>query len=165
MRKTLKVIFTSNYWSLFKNNCFEICFEKKTKESVVGTFKNISTVGAHYWYTKGAFARLCQQFLKKLKLYKKLRLETVHYMFPSKFICDHLQISSTYKSIFTTAISHWTTTKSITGVTSFGNAPCSIKCPYFNTIILSTLKNCNWLKKVCAYSAIDHVLLSFGIFF
>ena len=37
----------------------EICFEKKTKESVVGTFKNTCTVTVHSWYIKDAFAGYC----------------------------------------------------------------------------------------------------------
>ena len=37
----------------------EICFEKKTKESVVGTFKNICTVTVHWWYIKVAFVGFC----------------------------------------------------------------------------------------------------------
>ena len=36
----------------------EICFEKKTKESVVGTFKNVYTVGVHCWYIKDALANI-----------------------------------------------------------------------------------------------------------
>ena len=52
-------------------------------------------------------------------------------------------IHNTYESIFVTGISHWTTAssvKSISGVIFSGNAPGSIKWPYFDTIILSTLK-------------------------
>ena len=43
----------------------EKCFEKKTKESVVETFRDISTVGVHCWYIKYSFAGACQQTLKK----------------------------------------------------------------------------------------------------
>ena len=39
-----------------KTAVLEECFEKKTKESVVGTFKNICTVAVHYWDIKDAFA-------------------------------------------------------------------------------------------------------------
>ena len=30
--------------------CIEIGFEMKTKESIVGTFENVSAIGVHYWY-------------------------------------------------------------------------------------------------------------------
>ena len=39
----------------------EICSEKNTRESVVGTFKNICTVAVHCWYIKDAFVGFCQQ--------------------------------------------------------------------------------------------------------
>ena len=35
------------------------CFEKKQKEFVVETFKNVSTVGVHCWCIKDAFAEFC----------------------------------------------------------------------------------------------------------
>ena len=38
----------------------ETCFEKKTKESVVGTLENICTVAVHCCIKDG-FARFCQQ--------------------------------------------------------------------------------------------------------
>ena len=41
---------------LSKKTFVEICFGKKTKESVVGTFKSICTVVVHCWYIKDAFA-------------------------------------------------------------------------------------------------------------
>ena len=44
---------------------FEICFEKKTSKSVVGTLKNICTGVVHYWYIKVAFAGFCQQIFEK----------------------------------------------------------------------------------------------------
>ena len=57
----------------------EICSEKNTRESEVGTFENICTVAVHCWYIKDAFAGFCQQiFLKKIsegilgKIYQKL---------------------------------------------------------------------------------------------
>ena len=57
MGKTLKNLFTSNYWCLCQTSCpLNICFEKKSRESVVENFKNITTVGVHYWYVKDAFA-------------------------------------------------------------------------------------------------------------
>ena len=37
----------------------EIYSEKKTRESVVGTFKNISAVEVHCWYIKEVFSDLC----------------------------------------------------------------------------------------------------------
>ena len=39
----------------------EICSDKNTGESVVGTFKNICTVAVHYWYIKDVFAGFYQQ--------------------------------------------------------------------------------------------------------
>ena len=41
--------------------CFEISIEKKTKEHVVGTFKNT----VNRWYKKDAFAGFCQQIFEK----------------------------------------------------------------------------------------------------
>ena len=41
---------------LSKKTIVEICFGKKTKQSVVGTFKSICTVVVHCWYIKDAFA-------------------------------------------------------------------------------------------------------------
>ena len=43
----------------------EIYSEKKTRESVVGTFKNISEVAVHCWYIKDAFAEFCQQIFEQ----------------------------------------------------------------------------------------------------
>ena len=43
----------------------EIYSEKKTRESVVGTFKNISTVAVHCWYIKDVFAEFCQQIFEQ----------------------------------------------------------------------------------------------------
>ena len=39
--------------------------EKKTKESVVGTFKNTVAVAVHCWYIKDAFAGFCQQIFEE----------------------------------------------------------------------------------------------------
>ena len=43
----------------------EICCEKNTRESVVGTFKNIRTVAVHFSNIKDAFAGFCQQISEK----------------------------------------------------------------------------------------------------
>ena len=43
----------------------EICSDKNTRESVVGTFKNTCTVAVHCWYIKDAFEGFCQQIFKK----------------------------------------------------------------------------------------------------
>ena len=43
----------------------EIRFEKKSKESIVGTFKNICTVAVHGWYIKDALQDFANKFLKK----------------------------------------------------------------------------------------------------
>ena len=48
-----------------KTAVLEECFEKKTKESVVGTFKNICTVAVHYWDIKDAFAGFWHTHTKK----------------------------------------------------------------------------------------------------
>ena len=45
-----------------KKTVLEICFGTKTKESLVGTFKNICTVVVHYWYIKDAFADAFESF-------------------------------------------------------------------------------------------------------
>ena len=43
----------------------EIYSKKKTRESVVGTLKNISAVVVHCWYIKEAFAEFCQQMFEQ----------------------------------------------------------------------------------------------------
>ena len=43
----------------------EICSEKKSKESVAGTFKSTCTVAVHYWYMKGTFGGFCQNVFEK----------------------------------------------------------------------------------------------------
>ena len=48
----------------------EICFETKTKQFVVGTFKNICTLEVHCWYTKDAFAGFVNKFWNK-KYFKR----------------------------------------------------------------------------------------------
>ena len=42
-----------------KTAVLEICPEKSSRESVVGTFKNKRTVAVDCLYIKDAFARLC----------------------------------------------------------------------------------------------------------
>ena len=44
---------------------FETYSRKKTRESVAGTFKNISTVAVHCWYIKDVFAEFCQQIFEQ----------------------------------------------------------------------------------------------------
>ena len=43
----------------------EIRFEKKSKESIAGTFKNICTVAVHGWCIKDALQDFVNKFLKK----------------------------------------------------------------------------------------------------
>ena len=43
----------------------DICFGKKTRESVLGTFRNICTVAVYSWYIKDASVGFCQQIFKK----------------------------------------------------------------------------------------------------
>ena len=43
----------------------EIYSWNKTRQSVVGTFKNISTVAVLCWYIKDAFAEFCQQIFEQ----------------------------------------------------------------------------------------------------
>ena len=111
------------------------------------------------------------QLLKKRKLYTKLGPETLQntpIIICIKIHLHHLQITSTYKDIFTTGISNWTTAssvKSIWGITLSVNVSGNIKSPYFDAIISPTLKNCKWLKKLFAASANDHVIQSFEVFF
>ena len=45
----------------------EICSDKNTKESVVGTFKNICTMAVHCWYIKDAFVRFWPQIFKQIQ--------------------------------------------------------------------------------------------------
>ena len=106
------------------------------------------------------------QLLKNLKLCTKLGPKTIHkyshqnllwsfvdYQLLQKYFCN-------WNINYTTASS----VKSISGVTLSENAPGSIKCLHFDTIILPTLKICKLLKKLCAASANDHVLQSFEFF-
>ena len=60
MEKTLINLFTSKYWCFCQNGCsWSNCFEKKPKETVVGTFNNISKVGVDCWCIKDTFAGFC----------------------------------------------------------------------------------------------------------
>ena len=43
----------------------EICSDKNTGVSVVGTFQKICTVAVHCWYIKDVFAGFCQQIFEK----------------------------------------------------------------------------------------------------
>ena len=94
---------------------------------------------------------------------------TVSSVLIPKFICDYLFITIIYKSIFTTAISHWTTTcfvKSMPGITLSKNTPDSVKWPYFDRlVILPILKDCKWLIKLCSYCDNGNALQSFEVFF
>ena len=94
---------------------------------------------------------------------------TVSSVLIPKFICDYLFITIIYKSIFTTGISHWTTTcsvKSILGITLSKNTPDSVKWPYFDRlVILPILKDCKWLIKLCSYCDNGNALQSFEVFF
>ena len=57
--KTLINLLTSNYQCFCQNSCYwNNCFEKKPKESVVGTFENISKVGLSQ--------NFANRFLKKI---------------------------------------------------------------------------------------------------
>ena len=44
-----------------KITVLEICYEKKTRKSVVGTFKNKCTRAVPCWYIKDVLAGFCQQ--------------------------------------------------------------------------------------------------------
>ena len=67
MGKILKNLLTSNYRCLCQNSCsWNICFEKKPKESAVETFKNISSVGVHCRCIKDDFAAFCRQIFEKI---------------------------------------------------------------------------------------------------
>ena len=68
--KTIREKLWKKYFQVITNACvkvavLEICFEKKTKEFVCGTLKNICTVAAHCWYIKNAFAGYCQLIFEK----------------------------------------------------------------------------------------------------
>ena len=45
----------------------EICSDENTKDSVVGTFKNICTVAVHCWYIKDAVVGFWPQIFKKIQ--------------------------------------------------------------------------------------------------
>ena len=62
--KPIKEKLEKFYLQVITNVCvktavLEICSEKKTRESVVETFKNKVAVAVHYWYIKDAFAGFC----------------------------------------------------------------------------------------------------------
>ena len=64
----------------------EICFEKKTKEPVVGTFRDICTEALHCWYKKKSLCRISlTNFWKKKK-------------FEDNIVVDHLKSKFTSKS-------------------------------------------------------------------
>ena len=76
MGKTQINLFTSNYWCFCQNSCsWNNCFEKKPKESVVGTLKNISKVGL--------LQDFVYRFLKKI-VFQKIIATCFHWN--SKFI-------------------------------------------------------------------------------
>ena len=60
----LKILFTITD-ACIKIAVLEMCSEKNTRESVVGSFTNICTVAVHCWYIQDAFAGFCQQIFKK----------------------------------------------------------------------------------------------------
>ena len=62
IRKTLKVLVTSNYWSFCQNSCFWNMF---WKEDYVVRTSNICTLAIHFWYINNAFSEFCQQILEK----------------------------------------------------------------------------------------------------
>ena len=50
----------------------EMCFEKKTKEPVVGTFRDICTEALHCWYKKKSLCRISlTNFWKKKKIWRQ----------------------------------------------------------------------------------------------
>ena len=63
--KNRKVIFRIITDACVKIAVLKICSEKKTWESVAGTFKNITTVVIHCWYIKDAFTEFCQQIFEQ----------------------------------------------------------------------------------------------------
>ena len=81
-----------------------------------------------------------------------------------KIYYDYLYITIIYKCIFTTGKFYWTAASVVKSISK--NTAGSIKCSYFSClIILPTLKNCKYIKKICAYSANDQVLQSFEVYF
>ena len=70
MRKTLKVLFRSNYWSFCQCNCswnmfWKIYSSYIVYRLIVGIFKSICTVAIHCWSMKDAFAGFSQQIFEK----------------------------------------------------------------------------------------------------
>ena len=65
----------------FKIAVLEICSEKKTRVSVVGTFRNICTVPVHFWYIKDAFAGFCQKKFWERKYFRSHFRENWHKAF------------------------------------------------------------------------------------
>ena len=48
-----------------KKAALEICFEKNTKECVVGPYENICTIAAHCWYIEDPFPGFCWHVFEK----------------------------------------------------------------------------------------------------
>ena len=58
-----------------KRAVFEICSEKKTRESITGNFKNICAVTVHCWYKQDAFAGFREQIFEKKKFRRHFRVD------------------------------------------------------------------------------------------
>ena len=58
---------------MVKLAALDICSEKNTRESVVGTFKNICTVAVHYWYIKDAFEGILSTNISSKKFGRHFR--------------------------------------------------------------------------------------------
>ena len=58
-----------------KRAVFEICSEKKTRESITGNFKNICTVTVHCWYKQDAFAGFREQIFEKKNFRRHFRVD------------------------------------------------------------------------------------------
>ena len=133
MEKTLKNLFTNNYWYLYQN-----CTGHQQ---------------GHFYVISSRDHML--QRLKKLKLYTKLGSETVYkYLHQNLFLISFVDYHH-LKKVFSTEISHWITAwflKSISGI----NLPLvASKAHILLTTVLPSLKNCKWLKTSCAYGALQ----------
>ena len=82
-RKTLKILFTSNYWSLCQNSQSWNMFWKEDHK--VGAFKNICTVAIHFWHIKDTFAGFCQEVFESKNISEDI-LEDGRFPSNSKFI-------------------------------------------------------------------------------
>ena len=131
MGKTLKNLFTNNYWYLCKNYT--------------------GHQQGHFYVISSRDHML--QLLKKLKLYTKLGSETVHkYLYQNLFVISFVDYHH-LKKVFSTEILHWIAAWFLKSISGVNLALVASKAHILPTTVLPSLKNCKWLKTSCAYGA------------